>query len=86
MVCELYLGKTGLNICGNSPGAQWSRPYFPLQRVQVQSLLQELRFHMRGHKKKKLVERKKERISLGDARESVNSKANLNGNITQQGI
>ena len=43
---------------------------------------------MRGHKKKKkkLVERKKERISLGDARESVNSKANLNGNITQQGI
>ena len=37
-------------------------------------------------KKKKLVERKKERISLGDARESVNSKANLNGNITQQGI
>ena len=38
-------------------------------------------------KKKKLVERKKEkRISLEDARESMNSKANLNGKRIQQGI
>ena len=38
-------------------------------------------------KKKKLVERKKEkRISLDDARESMICKANLNGKRIQQGI
>lgn len=38
MVCEIYLSKTGLNICGTSLGAQWSRPWLPLQGVQVRSL------------------------------------------------
>ena len=42
---------------------------------------------MRGQKKKKLVGRKKEkRISVEDTTESVNSKADLNGKRTQQGI
>ena len=37
-------------------------------------------------KKKKIGWKKEKRISLEDARESVNRKANLNGKRTQQGI
>ena len=86
MLCVNYI-SIKKEIIGSSLVVQWLRHCastaegagsIPAMRIKIPHV---------WPKKKKLVERKKEkRISLEDARESMNSKANLNGKRIQQGI